>query len=63
MDADRLTPPSPTRNQVAEQLAIALLLIEHYDDERAGGIADALSWILGEQLFPPISLPDKVFLD
>jgi len=63
MDAERLTPPSPTRDQVIEQVRFATAITAHYDDEFAEGVKLALSWILGEQLIPPIQIPERTFFD
>lgn len=48
MDAERLTPPSPTATEVAGVKRLAQVFATSYSSERAQGIADALAWILGE---------------
>lgn len=63
MDAERLTPPSPTRDQVIQQRDFAVDVLAHYDDEFLDGVRVALTWILGEHLIPPIQIPDRVFFD
>lgn len=63
MDAERLTPPSPTMIQVEQQHELAAAYAEAYDSDRARGVCEALAWVLGESLFPPLQLPDQVYLD
>lgn len=47
MDAERLTPPSPTAREVEQFLFLARNDGYLYTSERCHGIADALAWVLG----------------
>jgi hypothetical protein len=52
MDAERLTPPSPTRDQVIEVGRLASAHCFAYDDDRCRAIAETCLWILGEGVRP-----------
>jgi len=48
MDAERLTPPSPTRDEVIAARKLARIRFDAYAEDRAEAILETLHWILGE---------------
>jgi hypothetical protein len=57
MDNERLTPPSPTRDQVTALAHLAHVHFQSYGDERSNVIAQTCNWILGDSPRPCLAPP------